>query len=106
MVEFGDPFEQALGYVGDSSLPLAGSGGWYRTGDMGYLDPDEHLWITGRRVDRIVSGGVTIGISSQERRKYVHVGSRATSMLRSVLRRYTDGRTSIVSHLGGKPAKV
>ena len=41
-------------------MPLADSAGWYRTGDMGRLDDDRHLWVTGRRVDRIVSGGVTI----------------------------------------------
>jgi len=50
----------ALGYVGAASDPLVDSSGWYQTGDMGHLDGDGHLWITGRRVDRIVSGGVTI----------------------------------------------
>ena len=50
---------QALGYVGTETA-LADEDGWYHTGDLGRLDEDGHLWITGRRIDRIVSGGVTI----------------------------------------------
>ncbi len=48
---------RALGYVGGSE---GGAEGWYATGDLGRIDRDGHLWITGRRMDRIVTGGVTI----------------------------------------------
>ena len=40
--------------------------GWYHTGDYGYFDGDGDLWITGRRSERIVSGGVTVGASEVE----------------------------------------
>ena len=42
----------------------------------------------------------------RERRKYVHVGSRATSLLRSVPQRDPDARTLMESYPGGMVAKV
>lgn len=51
---------RALGYVGAGAGDLADESGWYHTGDMGRIDDEGHLWVTGRRIDRIVSGGVTI----------------------------------------------
>lgn len=50
----------ALGCVGEDVPPLVDRDGWYHTGDLGRIDEDGHAWITGRRIDRIVSGGVTI----------------------------------------------
>ncbi len=34
--------------------------GWLHTGDVGRLDEDGALWVTGRLSDRIVTGGVTV----------------------------------------------
>ncbi|MDX1494876.1 MAG: AMP-binding protein, partial [Longimicrobiales bacterium] len=51
---------QALGYVGEGAGTLADADGWYATGDLGRIDEHGRLWITGRHIDRIVSGGVTV----------------------------------------------
>ena len=45
------------GYVGDPARPR---GDWFATGDLGHLDAEGHLHVTGRLRDRIVSGGTNI----------------------------------------------
>jgi O-succinylbenzoic acid--CoA ligase len=49
----------ASAYVA-SADSLTDSDRWHHTGDIGRLDADGDVWVTGRRVDRIVSGGVTV----------------------------------------------
>ena len=56
----------ASGYLGDASRTAAhfrlGPDGtrWYRTDDLGTLDPDGHLQILGRTDDTLISGGVKV----------------------------------------------
>jgi acyl-CoA synthetase (AMP-forming)/AMP-acid ligase II len=48
--------------------------GWFRTGDMGRLDPDGFLYIEDRKKDMIVSGGENIATPEIERVLYEHPG--------------------------------
>lgn len=43
---------------------------WFRTGDIGYLDPEGYLFLTDRKKDMIISGGENIASSEVERVLY------------------------------------
>lgn len=42
------------------AVALVDHDGWYATGDLGEIDEEGHLWVTGRRSLRIISGGVNV----------------------------------------------
>jgi acyl-CoA synthetase (AMP-forming)/AMP-acid ligase II len=46
--------------------------GWYRTGDLGYVDEEGYIYLTGRGDDVIVRGGENIGPDEVESVLYSH----------------------------------
>lgn len=55
-----DPEKTAAAFFGD----------WFRSGDVGYLDDDDFLYLTDRLKDMIISGGENIASSEVERVVY------------------------------------
>jgi acyl-CoA synthetase (AMP-forming)/AMP-acid ligase II len=57
---------QMLGYFGEDTSPID-TEGWLHTGDLGRIDGDGRLWITGRSKDIIIRGGENISPAAVER---------------------------------------
>lgn len=56
-------------YKDDKATAEAFDGGWFKTGDLGYLDDDGYLFVTGRRKNMIIlSDGNNISPEELERR--------------------------------------
>lgn len=54
-----------VGYLGVDKQPID-SEGWYHTGDLGRIDQDGFLYVTGRAKDMIIRGGENISCSHVE----------------------------------------
>lgn len=48
--------------------------GWYKTGDLGRMDEDGHLFVIGRMSSRIISGGVNVDPAEVEALLRTHPG--------------------------------
>jgi acyl-CoA synthetase (AMP-forming)/AMP-acid ligase II len=61
------------GYWKDAEATAAAfRGGWFHTGDIGYLDPENFLYVVDRKKDMIISGGENIASPEVERVLYEH----------------------------------
>jgi acyl-CoA synthetase (AMP-forming)/AMP-acid ligase II len=56
---------QMIGYFGLAETPIDAEG-FLHTGDLGHLDSDGYLWITGRAKDMIIRGGENIAPAAVE----------------------------------------
>lgn len=60
------------GYLDDAQSVRWIDGDWLDTGDLGYLDEDRWLWITGRSKDLIIRGGHNIDPKMVEEALFSH----------------------------------
>jgi long-chain acyl-CoA synthetase len=77
-VQIADPDDQGVGeilarspavmdgYWGDAEDPVLTPEGWLRTGDLGWIDDEGFLYVTGRKKDMIIRGGENIAPSRIE----------------------------------------
>lgn len=56
-------------------------GGWFHTGDIGYLDDDGFLYIVDRLKDMIISGGENVASVEVERVLYTYPGVREAAVV-------------------------
>ena len=54
-----------IGYYGTDDQPID-SDGWYHSGDLGRIDDDGYVFVTGRVKDMIIRGGENIACSHVE----------------------------------------
>lgn len=73
-------------------------GGWFRTGDIGYLDEDGYLYIVDRKKDIIIRGGENISCPEVEAAAYEHENIAELSVFGIADERYGEV-PGIVYHL-------
>ena len=56
-------------------------GGWYHTGDMGYLDRDGYIYLSDRKADMIISGGENVYPKEVEDVIYTHPAIRECAVV-------------------------
>ncbi|KXX57779.1 acyl-CoA synthetase [Rhodococcus sp. LB1] len=60
-----------VGYLGQPEKTAeAFAGGWFHSGDLGYLDEDGYLWVVDRKKDMIKTGGENVATREVEETLY------------------------------------
>jgi O-succinylbenzoic acid--CoA ligase len=74
----------------------AGGGGWLRTGDMGRLNDEGNLYVTGRKADTIVSGGENVAPTEVEAVLEEHPGVLEAAAVGRADERWGEAVTALV----------
>ncbi len=63
-----------IGYLDDSNATAAAftKGGWLRSGDLGHMDADGYVFVTGRLKELIIKGGENIAPREVDEALYAH----------------------------------
>ncbi|HZQ58048.1 MAG TPA: AMP-binding protein [Acidimicrobiales bacterium] len=92
-----------MGYV-DASLDAAAfSDGWFRTGDLGTVDADGYVRITGRLKDVIIRNGENISAKEVEDLLFAHPGVAEVAVIGLPDARTGERVCAVVAPAGGSP---
>ncbi|CAG1019026.1 fatty-acyl-CoA synthase [Burkholderiaceae bacterium] len=94
------------GYHGDpEATARALRGGWFHTGDLGYLDERGLVYITGRESDMYISGGSNVYPREVEEVLLSHPGIEEVAVLGVPDEKWGEiGVAVVVRRAGGEPA--
>ena len=76
--------------------------GWFRTGDLGFREPDGYLTLCGRSKDLIISGGLNIYPPEVERVLAEHPSVAACAVIGCPDREWGESVTAVVVVYGGE----
>jgi fatty-acyl-CoA synthase len=89
------------GYWGQPEASAAAMvDGWYRTGDLGTIDPDGYVTLVERRTDLIVSGGMNVYPSEVEQCLMTHPGVAACCVVGLPHERWGQSVVAVVVRRG------
>ncbi|MGB0652429.1 MAG: class I adenylate-forming enzyme family protein [Thermoplasmatota archaeon] len=80
----GRPLQGVEVTIEDGQIVVAGrtvAGGRHATGDLGHLDDDGYLYLTGRTAERIITGGKNVDARRVERALLEHPGIHAACVV-------------------------
>jgi acyl-CoA synthetase (AMP-forming)/AMP-acid ligase II len=77
-------------------------GGWYHTGDMGYMDEDGFIYMTDRKADMIISGGENVYPKEVEDVIYQHPAVKECTVVSSPSAKWGEVVQAVVVLKPGK----
>ncbi|MFD4253393.1 long-chain fatty acid--CoA ligase [Amycolatopsis thermoflava] len=93
------------GYHGDPEATAAASAhGWHHTGDVGYLDEDNYLFIVDRMKDMIITGGFNVYSAEVEQALRAHPAVQDCAVLGLPDEKWGERVTAVVQLRPGRDA--
>lgn len=99
-VWFAAPGAATPARAADGASDLAGTAGWGTVGDLGRLDADGHLYLTGRAGQTIITGGVNVYPREVEDLLALHPGVADVAVLGVPDPEYGERVTAVVVPVG------